>query len=224
MKKVAAIVPALNEQDNIERVLKVLLSFKGLSEVIVVDGGSSDKTLEIAKNMGAKVVFQKIGGKGVAMKKAVMSTDADIVVFFDADLIGLKTTHISSLIDPLLQDKADMCVGVRGRHGFGKIAYFLIKIDPLFAIAGERAIKREILENIPEELIQGFMVETALNYYCKKNKLRVSYVWLDGLEIVVKEKKWGFWKGLLERIKMIYQIIKVRILISKKFKSKNLII
>jgi hypothetical protein len=41
---------------------------------------------------------------------------------------------------------------------------------------------------------------------------------------VVKEKKWGFWKGLLERIKMIYQIIKVRILISKKFKSKNLII
>jgi glycosyltransferase involved in cell wall biosynthesis len=69
MKKVAAIFPALNEQDNIEKVLRALLSFKGLSKVIVADGGSSDKTPEIAKNIEAKVVFQRSVGKGVAMKK-----------------------------------------------------------------------------------------------------------------------------------------------------------
>jgi hypothetical protein len=44
----------------------------------------------------------------------------------------------------------------------------LIKIDPLFAMAGQRVIKKEILKNIPEEPIQGFMVETAPNYYCEK--------------------------------------------------------
>jgi len=217
--KVAAIIPALNEGANVGNVLKVLLESKDLDEVILVDDGSTDRTAEIGEKIGAKVIrLPKKGGsgKGNAMKKGIESTDAEIIVFFDADLIGLKTEHISRLVQPILNGKASMVVGVRDRYkGLPEI---IIKIDPLLAIAGERAMNRSVFEAIPERFIQGFAVETALNYYCQKRNLKVFYSKLKGLDVIIKEKKWGFVKGFKNRLKMIWQLIKIRFLIicSKK--------
>lgn len=223
--KVAAIVPALNEEANIGDVLKVLLETKDLDEVILVDGGSTDKTVEIGEKLGVRVIkTDGSGGKGNAMKKGVESTDAGIVVFIDADLINLSPEHISLLVGPILKKEAIMCVGIRERRGWGKISELSIKIDPLSAIAGERAMERGIFEAIPVDFIQGFMVETALNYYCLTNKLPVRYVKLKGLSIIIKEKKWGLVKGFLNRLKMYWQLLKIRILIfrrKKEFKIKN---
>ncbi|HOK00372.1 MAG TPA: glycosyltransferase family 2 protein [Candidatus Pacearchaeota archaeon] len=221
--KVAAIVPALNEEKNIGRVLKVLIESKDLNEVIVVDDGSTDNTSGISREMGAKVIrLEKIGGSGKAnaMKEGIKNTDADIIVFFDADLTGLTNKHVSDLIKPVIEDRAVMAVGLRERYlGIGN---FLVKIDPLLAIAGERAMKRFVFENIPEEFLKGFTVETALNFYCKINNLPVAYIFLKGLNMVVKEKKWGFWKGFRNRVKMINEIIKIRFLILfNKDKFKN---
>jgi len=83
-------------------------------------------------------------------------------------------------------------------------------------------MKRFVFENIPEEFLKGFTVETALNFYCKINNLPVAYIFLKGLNMVVKEKKWGFWKGFRNRVKMINEIIKIRFLILfNKDKFKN---
>ena len=212
--RTAAIVPALNEEANVGNVLKTLLESKDLDEVILVDDGSTDRTVEIGKNLRAKVTeLPKKGGsgKGNAMKKAVESTGAEIIVFFDADLVGLKIEHVSQLVQPILEGKAAMAVGVRDRYK--KLPDIIIKIDPLLAIGGERAMKRFIFEALPEKFIQGFAVETALNYYCLKKKLKIVYPKLKGLTIVIKEKKWGFVKGFKNRIKMIWQLVKIRFLI-----------
>ena len=216
--KVAAIVPALNEEKNIERVLKVLLDSKDLDEVIVVDGGSTDKTAEKSEKLGAKVIkFDgKKGGKGYAMTEGVKGTDAEIIVFFDADLIGLSLQHVSLLVYPVLENKAAMCVGLRER--LKGIPAILVKIDPLSAIGGERAMKRFVFESIPKKFIKGFAVETSLNYYCLAKKLPVRYVKLKGLDIIIKEKKWGLIKGFSNRLKMFWQLLKIRfsILINRK--------
>lgn len=213
--RVAAIVPALNEEANIGNVLKVLLESKDLDEVIlVVDDGSTDRTAEIGGNLGAKVLIlpkESGSGKGNAMKQAVKSTDAEVIVFIDADLIGLTLEHISLLVRPILENRAAMCAGVRGRYK--GLPRFFIKIDPLLAIGGERAMKRSIFESIPEKFIQGFAVETALNYYCRRKKLKVLYPELKNLTVIIKEKKWGFWKGFRNRLKMIWQLIRIRFLI-----------
>jgi glycosyltransferase involved in cell wall biosynthesis len=213
-KKVAAIVPAFNEEANISNVLKILLASKYLNDVILVDDGSTDKTAEIGKSLGVKVL-KILGnkGKGNAMKQGLRATKAGIIAFFDADLIGLTENHIFSLIEPVLKDEADMCVGIRGR--LMDLPELIAKIDPLLAIGGERCIRRNLLEDIPEKFIQNFAVETSLNYYCIKNGLKIKYVNLPNLSIISKEKKWGFRKGFIIRIKMIWQIIKIRI---KKFK------
>lgn len=221
--KVAAIVPALNEEKTVGNVLKVLLKSKELDEVILVDGGSEDRTPEIGEEVGVRVVRAgNLGGKGEVMKKGVESTEAEIIVFFDADLINLSLEHVSLLVNPIFKGEAVMCVGIRERRGGGKMSEFFIKMDPLSAIAGERAMKRFVFEEIPVDFIQGFMVETALNYYCLINKLAVRYAWLKGLRIVVKEKKWGFFKGFLNRLKMFWELFRIRILIlirSKEFKN-----
>lgn len=217
MDEATAIICALNEEKNIGRVLKVLLSSRDIGEVIVVDDGSKDRTSEIALKMRAKVSrLPENRGKGNAMRVGVERATFDTIVFIDADLIGLTVEHISLLVKPILENKAMMSVGLRGRKG--GLPKFFVKLDPLLAIGGERAMKRFVFKNIPEKFIQGFAVETALNYYCKKKNFPVKYVELKGLDIITKEKKWGFFKGFSNRIKMICQIIKIRflILINKK--------
>jgi len=220
--KVAVIVPALNEEEKIGGVLKTLLASKDLDEVILVDDGSTDRTPDIGEKMGAKVLrLPKKGGsgKGNAMKQGVRNTDANIVVFIDADLKNLSSEHISLLVGPVLKGEAAMCVGIRERRGWGKISEFFIKIDPLTAIAGERAMERRIFEGIPVDFIQGFMVETALNYYCLVNNLKVRYVKLKGLSITIKEKKWGIFKGFSNRLKMFGELLRIRIIILKRKKE-----
>lgn len=217
-QKITAIVPALNEEATIGQILQVLIEAQKnqlLNEVMLVDGGSKDRTVAIAQELGVKVIETGgRGGKGGAMAEGIKNTDSEIIVFFDADLLGLNQDHIKGLLEPIVKGEAVMCVGIRERGGWkGKIGEFLIKIDPLSAIAGERAIRREIFETIPEKFKQRFMVETALNYYCQVNKLPVKYFKLKGLDIIVKEKKWGFWRGFWERLKMNWQLVKIRFLL-----------
>ena len=210
-KKIAAIVPALNEKNTVGDVLKVLLSSKDLDEVILVDDGSTDNTAEIGEKLGVKVIkLQMNSGKGNAMLQGVKSTNAEVVAFFDADLLGLSTEHVSFLVGPVLSGKTDMCIGIREHAVDTK------RFGPLMALGGERVMKKCLLEKIPEKMMQGFAVETVINYYFLKNKLRVEYVDLGGVSIVIKEKKWGFARGFANRIKMIFEIIKIRLQLCTK--------
>jgi glycosyltransferase involved in cell wall biosynthesis len=209
-EKVAAIVPAYNEEKTIGNVLKILKLAKEIDEIIVVSDGSTDKTAEISKSFGVRVLEgPERAGKGRAMRKGVKSTDANVIAFFDADLIGLSPEHVSQLVQPILKNEAEMVVGIRDR--IGETPLWLLKIDPLLAFGGERAMKREIFENLPERFSRGFEIETALNFYCQINKIKVKYIKLKGLKMIIKEKKYGFLKGFLERIKMEGEMIKIRI-------------
>jgi len=219
--KVAAIIPAYNEEKTISNVLRTLKLAKELDEIIVVSDGSTDKTAQISKSFGVKVLEgPEREGKGRAMRKGVKSTDAKIIAFFDADLIGLSPEHITQLVQPILKNEAEMVVGIRDR--IGETPMFLLKIDPLLAFGGERALKREIFDNLPERFSRGFEIETALNFYCQVNKIPVKYVKLKGLKMIIKEKKYGFLKGFWERLKMEGEMIKIRIFLlihKKEFKK-----
>ncbi len=217
-EKVTAIVSAFNEEKNIKNVLDILLASKKLDEVILVDDGSKDKTSKIAKNLGAKIVIlPENSGKAKAMKKGIESTKADVIVFFDADLIGLNQGHINSLISPILKNEAVMSVEIRDR--WWGLPRLIAQISPfMFTIGGERAIRPFVLKDIPQKFIFNLTDVMVMNYYCKINHLPVKFVYLKGLDIVVKEKKWGFLKGFIARFKTVVEFIKVRILI---FLHKN---
>ena len=114
----------------------------------------------------------------------------------------------------MLKEDINMCVGIRGR--LWGLPRLIAKIDPLNAIGGERAIKRELFENIPEKFLQGFAVEPALNYYCRLKSLPVKHVHLKKLKIIIKEQKWGILNGFISRVKMVWQVIKIRMTIKNE--------
>ncbi|MGA3112132.1 MAG: glycosyltransferase, partial [Candidatus Bathyarchaeia archaeon] len=81
------IIAALNEAPGIGLTIAEMKDTLGEIPVLVVDGKSSDRTVEIAKNMGAKVICQDGTGKGDALTKALENADlnADYIILTDAD-------------------------------------------------------------------------------------------------------------------------------------------
>lgn len=210
MVKVSAIIAAYNEESTIGNVVCVLKSSPLISEVIVISDGSHDRTAERARAAGADVTHElpRQGGKGEALAHGVTHTDAPILFFADADLYGFTAEHIEKILRPVLDGQFAMCVGLRDR---GKFLTWLSAYLPL--ISGERALQRNIFENISTKYIRGFMIEPALNYYCRSRGLSYSAVELASLTMKKKMQKVGFWKGLIQYIMMGYQIMKATVLV-----------
>lgn len=201
--KIAAIIPAYNEEKTVGEVVRAAKSSDLLDEVIVASDGSKDKTAVRAKSAGAKVFEIKPNrGKGGAMLYAAKKTDADIIIFLDADLKGFSAGHIKRILEPVIRVEMRMCVGLRDR---GRFINRLMPYLPL--IGGERAIERHLFLRIPQAYLRGFMVEAAMNYYCRSRRLKYGTVPLPGLKIVRKMQKVGFSRGLWQYIKMSQQVV-----------------
>lgn len=109
---VAVVIPALNEEGSIGRVIEAIPAWVG--EVIVADNGSSDRTAEVAASQGARVVTEPRRGYGAACQAALagMSRAPDIVVFMDADLAD-DPGRMTELVEPIVQGRADLVIGSR---------------------------------------------------------------------------------------------------------------
>jgi len=81
------IIAALNEEEGIGLTIAEMIDTLGTPRVLVVDGNSTDRTVEVAKNLGAQIAFQDGLGKGDALAKAIENLDStvDYVVITDAD-------------------------------------------------------------------------------------------------------------------------------------------
>ncbi len=203
--KVAAIIPAYNEEQTIGEVAEALMNFESIDEVIVVNDGSEDQTAQVARRHPVTVIdLQENLGKGGAMVEGSAHTDADILLFIDADLVGLTQQHINQLLQPVVQGDADMTVGVFEE---GRLATDLAqKIAPF--LSGQRAIHRRLWDVIPELEDSRYGVEMTLSRYAEKNNSPVEVVYLQDLSQVMKEEKHGFWRGVVQRLKMYWEIIR----------------
>jgi len=82
-QKITVIIPCLNEEQGIERVLSRMPEF--VDEVIVVDNGSTDRTSDVARGFGAKVVREDVRGYGRAYKTGFSQATGDIIITLDGD-------------------------------------------------------------------------------------------------------------------------------------------
>lgn len=202
--KFAAIIPAYNEEKTIADVVKVLVASSRLNQVIVVSDGSQDNTALVAAKMGALVVnLPQNRGKGGAMLAGIKQTDADYILFLDADLIGLKQCHIESMLDPVLSGRAEVTLGVFKR---GRMTTDLAqKFAPY--LSGQRVIKTSLLRQVQDMDFARFGVELALTRFVEEHGINYEIVELRDLSHVMKEEKLGFWKGLQSRLRMYREII-----------------
>lgn len=110
--RVAIIIPALNEEESLPRVLQAL---PPVFEVVVVDNGSTDQTSTVARTLGATVLYEPRRGYGSAVQCGIRYLQAkmpDIAVVLDADFSD-DPRELPLLLEPILQGKADMVVGSR---------------------------------------------------------------------------------------------------------------
>mgnify|MGYP000726684264 CR=1 FL=1 len=113
-QRISIIIPAFNEEARIGNVIEPLFREKDFFEIIVIDDGSSDKTSEVAKGFfGVRVVkLDRNQGKGAAIIRGIEEARGDILVFIDADLVGLTKNHIRALVKPVADGGAEATLGV----------------------------------------------------------------------------------------------------------------
>jgi polyisoprenyl-phosphate glycosyltransferase len=175
-----------------------------LSEVLVVDDGSSDNTGDVVRShpeYGKKLRLHQQTtnqGKGAAMFAGANQTDADILIFLDADLIDLHPEQVDSLALPVASGKYDMALGVfRGGNFWTSLAQVLAP-----NISGQRAIRRDVFLSVPGVADARYGVELAITNHVFAEGHPMTYVTLKDVSHPQKEKKLGFWKGSLSRMKM----------------------
>ena len=135
--RVSVIVPVIDEEQSIGRVLADLPR-DHISEVIVVDGGSRDRTREVARAGGARVIEEPRRGYGRACLTGVQAADRpDVLVFLDGDYSDFPE-DLPALLEPIAQERAELVLGSRllgglepgalpGHQIFGnRLAAFLI--------------------------------------------------------------------------------------------------
>ena len=207
--KVAVVLPAYNEENRIGAVLKTLTASPDVDEIIVVSDGSTDRTYEVAAAVpGVRVVqLPRNKGKGGAMREGALLTEADVLVFFDADLIGLTPQHVHDLVRPVCCGVATMTTGVfKGGRFWTDVAQFF---SP--GITGQRAIRRDVFLRIPGLATVGYGIELAITYYVRHHDLVSRRVTLRGVTHPMKEQKLGWVRGSLSRAVMYSQMTRFRI-------------
>lgn len=207
---VSAIIPAYNEEQTVAHAIDIASKSDIIDEVIVVSDGSSDRTVEIAKECGGCRVIdlQKNQGKGAAMTAGVREAQGDVILFIDADLCGLTLEHITSIVKPVKDNEVVMCTAIRDKvspywNYFGR--------KYMTHIAGERAMRKFVWQQVPDKYKQGYMIETALNGLCRLKGQKVGDVFCPGLGIIKKEKKWGQMKGFISRRKLHWDLVKIHV-------------
>jgi polyprenyl-phospho-N-acetylgalactosaminyl synthase len=188
--KIFCVIPALNEQKNIESVIKKVK--KVVDEVVVVDDGSSDNTVNIAKDCHVKVLEHIVNrGQGAALQTGndyCLEKNADIIVHFDADDQFLAE-EISAIIKPIIDQEADIVFGSRFLEKKSNIPIFKkIIIMPIARIvnyllgiktsdpqSGFRAFNQKTAKLIKIEN-DGMAHCSEILYKAHKYKLRIKEV------------------------------------------------
>ena len=121
-----AIIPALNEEFTIGKVVHFCINHPLINEVIVVDDKSEDNTASIAAEAGARVIISEVRGKGISMKDGVNAASNELFIFLDADIDNYPEETITLLSEPLLLDEADFIKGTFSRNA-GRVTELVAK-------------------------------------------------------------------------------------------------
>lgn len=185
MKKISIVIPCYNEEKGIGKVIAGIPQdkLKKLDyeyEVIVVDNNSQDKTSEIAKSYGAKVLYEKKQGKGHALIAGFksISRNTDYVIMLDGDNT-YKSKEIPRLLEPLDNDFCDVIIGSRldGKLNGYSLSFshrlanwfftFFVRrfylVNTTDTCTGYFAWKKKVIDElIPHIKSSGFAIETEM--------------------------------------------------------------
>ena len=189
---VDVVMPARNEVATVAANVAAASACRHVRDVIVVDDGSHDGTGEAASAAGATVLRRDApsGSKAHAMRLGVESTDADHILFVDADCTGLTSRHLDAVCEPVLTGAAEMSLGA---FDYGWLNWLVLRCPPL---SGERIVPRWVWDAVPEDKLDGYTIEVRLNEVICEGRFRTSARTMAGVFHRTKRDKFGRAEGL----------------------------
>ncbi|MBT3877965.1 MAG: glycosyltransferase family 2 protein [Candidatus Scalindua sp.] len=125
--KLSIVIPAYNEKDTIDEIVRRVQNVEFEKEIIIVDDysndGTRDKIHKISGSNIKKLFHDKNKGKGAALRTGFQHVSGDIVIIQDADL-EYNPNEYSNLIEPILDGRADVVYGSRFLGGPHRVSFF----------------------------------------------------------------------------------------------------
>lgn len=224
---VSLIIPAYNETERLPEVLETVKKLPKKWEKIVVSDGSTDRTADVARKFEVKVVdLEENRGKAAAMFEGFKVSKGEFVMFLDADLIRPKVGDIYNLLEPIKHGTADFAIATfrSDRKEDRKVT----RSHKLFPFIGGQQVttrkKWEEIFNFAEPVIEDLRlgIENFIKRYCYQN-LGWRFVFVKWYDVSqnMKEKKFGFWLGLKQRLKMYKEIRRAKRLLKICYECKG---
>jgi glucosyl-3-phosphoglycerate synthase len=197
-RTVSVVLPALDEERTVGGVVAAVLPLVGsvVDECVVVDSGSTDRTVEIAAAAGARVVHRSDvlsdvpprPGKGEVLWRSVAATSGDVLVFLDSDLVDPDLGFVTALLGPMLTEPDTHLVKGFYRRplrleteetgsGGGRVTELMARpllsaLRPELAgvvqpLGGEYAVSRQFAESVPFAAGYGVEIGLLLDAYAR---------------------------------------------------------
>lgn len=210
---VAVILPCYNEAAAIAGVVAAFGDALPQAEIWVVDNASIDDTAAVAEAAGARVLVERLRGKGNVLRRAFAEIDADVYVMADGDGT-YDASRAPEMVDLLTAERLDMVVGIRRDAGGNEYRaghrsgnrLFNLAVAALFGrrftdiFSGYRVLSRRFVKSFPA-ISRGFETETELTVHALQLRLPCAEVetaygervegsvsklntWRDGLRIL----------------------------------------
>lgn len=216
--RIVCVVPVYNEADLIINTIESLKKVACIDEIVVVNDGSSDNTLDVVNKLNISVIdLGKNYGKGYAMKKAIDTLDYDYIGFVDGDL-GETSIQVESLILPVINGEADVSIAkfpdrntmTDTKGGFGIVkkfakggVYFFTKKEIDTSLSGQRVYKKEVVDKI-DYIPNRYGIEVAMTIQTINNGFSIIEVPVT-MEHRYSERNL---KGFIHRGKQFRDILK----------------
>ncbi len=184
---VAVVVPCLNEEVTIGKVVRDFRAALPEATVYVFDNASTDRTAEVAREAGAEVVLSPVRGKGNVLRHISDAVDADVYIVVDGD-DTYPAESAPALLERFHRDRLDMLVGTRlddftddsfrpfnlvGNHLLSGVIRWVFRADCHDVLSGYRVLSRNLMR-IVRLRTRGFEVETELTLQALSKRLAVA--------------------------------------------------
>lgn len=190
MDKIAVLIPCYNEEKTIAKVVRDVKENLPEAVVYVYDNNSTDKTVELAKEAGAKIRYEFKQGKGNVIRRMFREIDARCYLMIDGD-DTYPLNCAGEMVDKVLNRGADMVVGdrlsstyftenKRPFHNFGNSLMrtginWLFHTDIKDIMTGYRAFSYEFVKTFPV-FSKGFEIETEMTIHAVNYNMHVENV------------------------------------------------
>lgn len=195
------IIPAFNEERTIASVVEIVRAWGKADQIIVVDDGSKDNTLDSLKHFKDAIILISLPdnqGKSYAVCEGIKRATGDLIMLLDADLLGLTHHALDLFLRPMLTHKFSMVIGTPRAHGLGDQQIY-------YQLSGQRLLwRRDLLPLLNQMSNLGYGLEVFLNAQFPASQ--TFYTPLPYVYLRKRYEKYGFIQSNIGYLKEIIEV------------------